>query len=110
MKSNVIFLLFTLCLFIPEYSPANEQQGHINIKVDLQTTESPQAAKIWLPYPVSGQYQLIEDMHIQGNFINSGVYKEPISGVLYFYAEWPKGIQQKRLLFGFNPSSSLLSF
>ena len=105
MKSNVIFLLFTLCLFIPEYSPANEQQGHINIKVDLQATESPQTATIWLPYPLSGQYQLIENMHIKGNFLNSGVYKEPISGVVYFYAEWPKNIQEKHLELGFKVST-----
>lgn len=105
MKSNVIFLLFSLCLLIPEYSPASEQQGLINIKVDLQATELPQSAKIWLPYPVSGQYQLIEDMNIKGNFVNSSVYKEPESGVLYFYAEWPKEIREKRLELGYKVST-----
>ncbi|SMG64850.1 [weak similarity to] transglutaminase domain-containing protein, partial [methanotrophic bacterial endosymbiont of Bathymodiolus sp.] len=61
--------------------------------------------KIWLPYPVSSNEQLIEDINIEGNFINSAVYKEPESGVLYFFAEWNKAEQEKKLEFGFKVSA-----
>lgn len=105
MQLNAIFFLFALCLFIPRYSEAAEQQGIINLKIDLQATELPQPAKIWLPYPVSGPYQLIENMDIKGNFVNSGVYKEPNSGALYLYAEWPKGIHEKHLELGYKVST-----
>jgi hypothetical protein len=42
---------------------------------------------------------------IKGNFINSGVYKEPKSGALYFFAEWPKEIQEKNMELGFKVST-----
>ncbi len=105
MRLKVIFLLLYLCFFISEPSLANEQQGFITIKVDLQSPKSPQAAKIWLPYPVSGEYQVIEDMGIKGNFVNSSVYKEPKSGVLYLFAEWPKEVHEKNLQLGFKVST-----
>jgi len=105
MRLKIIFLFFYLCFFISESSLANEQQGFITIKVDLQIPESPQAAKIWLPYPVSGEYQVIENMDIKGNFVNSSVYKEPKSGVLYLFAEWPKEVREKNLELGFRVST-----
>lgn len=87
MKLKTILLSFCLSLLVAESSLADEKQGLITIKVDLKVPETPQSAKIWLPYPVSDEYQLIESMAIKGNFINSGVYKEPKSGALYFFAE-----------------------
>ncbi|MDF1581840.1 MAG: transglutaminase domain-containing protein [Methyloprofundus sp.] len=105
MKLKVILLSFGLFFLGEESSLANGQQGHITIKVDLKVPETPQSAKIWLPYPVSGEYQLIENMAIKGNFVNSGVYKEPKSGALYFYAQWPKEAQEKKLEMGFKVST-----
>lgn len=105
MKLNVVLLSFCLLFLVTKPCFSDAQQGHINIKVNLKVPETPQSAKIWLPYPVSGEYQLIEDMAIKGNFINSGVYKEPKSGALYFFAEWPKEIQEKNMELGFKVST-----
>ena len=105
MKLKIALLSFCLFFLGTESSLADEKQGLITIKVDLKVPETPQSAKIWLPYPVSGEYQLIENMAIKGNFINSGVYKEPKSGALYFFAEWPKEIQEKNIELGFKVST-----
>ena len=105
MKLKIALLSFCLFFLGTEPSLADEKQGLITIKVDLKVPETPQSAKIWLPYPVSGKYQLIENMAITGNFINSGVYKEPKSGALYFFAEWPKEIQEKNMELGFKVST-----
>jgi len=105
MKLKIVLLSFCLFFLGTESSLADKKQGLISIKVDLKALETPQSAKIWLPYPVSGEYQVIEDMAIKGNFINSGVYKEPKSGALYFYAEWPKETQEKKVEMGFKVST-----
>lgn len=102
MKLKIALLFFCLFFLGTESSLADEKQGLISIKVDLKATETPQAAKIWLPYPVSGKYQRIENMAIKGNFINSAVYQEPKSGALYFYAQWPKETQEKKVEMGFK--------
>ena len=96
------FWFFCLCLFLTQSCIAGEKQGFINIKVDLKVPQSSQAAKIWIPYPVSGEYQLIENMAIKGNFVSSAIYKESKSGALYLFAEWPKEIQEKNLEMGFK--------
>ncbi|OQK16898.1 hypothetical protein AU255_03065 [Methyloprofundus sedimenti] len=98
-------LLFCLCLLITESCIAGEKQGFIKIKVDLKVSQSSQVAKIWIPYPVSDENQLIENMAIKGNFVNSAVYTEPQSGALYFFAEWPKEIQEKDMEMGFKVST-----
>ena len=105
MKLKAIFLLFALYFLMVEASISEERRGLVNIKVNLNSPEITQSAKIWLPYPVSNNEQLIEDINIKGNFINSAVYKEPESGVLYFFAEWEKAEQEKKLEFGFKVST-----
>ncbi len=105
MKLKIFLLSFFLYLLVVESSFAYEKQGLITIKVDLKKTKIPQTAKIWLPYPVSGKYQLIENIVTKGNFINSGVYKEPKSGALYFFAEWPKEVQEKNIELSFKVST-----
>ena len=103
MKFKVV--LFSFCLFFSATQASYaDEQGRINIKVDLKVSETPQDAKIWLPYPISSQYQKIENIVIKGNFVDSGVYKEPKSGALYFFAEWPKDIQEKNMDLGFKVS------
>ncbi len=105
MKLKIFLLSFCLFLFVVEPSLAEEKQGLISIKVDLKNSKAAQAAKIWLPYPVSGEYQLIENIVTKGNFINSGVYKEPKSGALYFFAEWSKEVQEKNMELSFKVST-----
>jgi len=102
MKLKTIILLFCLSFLMIDVSISGERHGQINLKVNLNTPEIKQSAKIWLPYPISNNEQLIEDIKIEGNFINSAVYKQPESGTLYFFAEWNKAEQEKRLEFRFK--------
>lgn len=76
-------------------SVSGERKGRVSLKVNLNAPEITQSAKIWLPYPVSSNEQLIEDINIEGNFINSAVYKEPESGVLYFLLSGIKPSRRK---------------
>lgn len=105
MKLKNILFFFCLCVFFVESSIGDERQGQVNIKVNLNVPGKTQSAKIWIPYPISDNHQLIENMAIKGNFINSAVYKEPKSGALYFFAEWETNSHNKNLDFGFKVSA-----
>lgn len=80
---------------------STEQHGIVRIQIDLHHADS-KPAKLWLPYPLSDQYQRIEDIRLQGNHSRSAVYREPVSGALFLYAEWPKETTNKRLQFVFK--------
>ncbi len=97
MKLRIGILFFLVFLSAGELCFGKEREGIVNIKINLNAPEEAKTAKVWIPYPVSDSYQTIEDMKIEGNFMNSALYREPKSGALYFFAEW-EGAFNKRLL------------
>ena len=62
MKLKAIFLMLALCFLMIDVSISEERQGLVNIKVNLNSPEITQSAKIWIPYPLSDNYQLIENI------------------------------------------------
>jgi transglutaminase-like putative cysteine protease len=97
MKPKVGILFFGLLLVFGGLSLAQERQGRVTININLNAPEKAETAKVWLPYPVSDVNQSIEEVIIDGNFTKSAVYREPMNGALYFFAEW-QGPLSKRWL------------
>ncbi len=97
MQLKVSVLFFCVFLLAGEACIGKEREGIVTIRVNLNAAEDAKTAKIWIPYPVSDHVQRIEDMKIEGNFMNSALYREPESGALYLFAEW-EGVFNKRLL------------
>ena len=96
MKIKVaVFLMFFLV--ITTQSHAKERQGIVTIKIALSTQKDSKNARLWLPYPLSDEYQRIEDVRIDGNFKSSAVYREPLSGAVYLFSKW-EGIAERRIL------------
>jgi len=102
MRLKTFFLLPCLYFLSSDMCFSEERQGIINISINLNTPEKVQSAKLWIPYPLSDDYQSIEDIKIKGDFDNSAVYKEPVSGVLFLFAEWPTEAREKTLEFNFK--------
>lgn len=82
--------LFLAIMLIANTVIATERAGVVTIKVNLPAEKGSARAKLWLPYPLSGEYQTIEDMSVNGTFVNSSVYREPVSGAIYQFAQWNK--------------------
>jgi len=95
-------LLFCVCSYITNICLGEERQGLVTLKVNVNSSKAVQSSKIWIPYPLSNPYQTIENMHIKGNFINSAVYKEPVSGALYLFAEWALSTEEQKLELAFK--------
>jgi len=91
-----IFLL-VLSIFLSGMAHAGERRGTVTFSISLNAEENTETAGLWLPYPVSDEYQKIGNVRITGNFTSSAIYREPDSGALYLYAEW-MGHFRKRVL------------
>lgn len=70
-----------------------ERQGILTFDITIEVPENAKEVRLWLPYPVSNEYQTIEDVKVEGNFDYSGVHLEAEHGIISLYAEWnePKG-------------------
>lgn len=100
MKKPCRCLVFLL-LFI-KINTAAGNEGTVTISIDLKTPQETASARLWLPYPVSNKDQQIADIQVQGNYSDSAVYREPVSGALYLYTAWRENISKRTLKFSFK--------
>ncbi|UCC17460.1 MAG: hypothetical protein JSU58_02635 [Dehalococcoidales bacterium] len=80
----------------------NERQGIVTFTVSFQIPESTGKFQLWLPYVTSNEYQLIENVKIDGNFDNSGIYREPEHGNIILFTEWHGTEEYVRLSYSFE--------
>jgi transglutaminase-like putative cysteine protease len=100
MRLKVIFLVLFL-LFITNQSLAKERQGIVTFNIILNTEKASEKARLWLPYPLSDEFQSIENVKVNGNHSYSAIYREPESEVVYLYAEWDRNSKEKSLIMSF---------
>ncbi|UCG55228.1 MAG: transglutaminase [Dehalococcoidia bacterium] len=79
-----------------------ERQGIVTFDITIDTPENADEIRLWLPYPVSNEYQTIEDVIIEGNYDSSGIYREEEKGTISLYAEWNDPISEGYLTYSFN--------
>ncbi|MFV1950936.1 MAG: transglutaminase family protein [Nitrospinota bacterium] len=101
MKEKVSILLIIFFL-VTGLSYAKERQGIVTFKINLNTQNDTKRARLWLPYPLSDKHQRIEDVKIDGNFTKSAIYREPQSGTIYLFTEWPVRSDKKSLELSFK--------
>lgn len=80
--------------------------GEMTIEVTVDAPPDNKDTRLWVPLPVSDNYQKIEDVKIEGNYSKQGKYKEKVTGNNVLYAEWTKpSSEQRRLVLSFKAST-----
>ncbi len=79
-----------------------EKQGIMTFDITIRTNETAENVRIWAPYPVSNEYQKIENVTITGNYNYSGILREGINGNMIIYAEWNEPQEFPNLNFSFD--------
>ena len=103
-----VFIVLSLFFAISLWATQDYMSGIVTMKFDMSQYHKGKIVKLWLPYPVSNEYQNITDVKIRGNFVRSGVYAEKKYGNLLYYAEWDKNATQKELTFSFKAKRKYL--
>jgi len=81
---------------------AKEKQGKITFKVGIDPFDGAEKVRVWLPYPVTNEHQDVTDVKIDGNFADSGVYREGKFGNTILYAEWDQPDSKPEISFSFK--------
>ena len=89
---SLLFLLPSCQTATLKYASAEDlvpkqKEGIVTFSLNI-APEAGEDIKLWLPYPTSNEYQIIEDVQIEGNFNDAEVYRAPQSGTILLYAEW----------------------
>ena len=104
MKKNLIAVFLTFLFIFGIWSTAlsKTRSGVITMDVDLSAQIQGQTTRLWIPYPVSDQDQLVSDIQTSGDYSSIGVYTDRYYGTPILYAEWPKDRKKRKLRFSFR--------
>jgi transglutaminase-like putative cysteine protease len=99
------WLLSIVCLLtFPQGSMAAEKKGVVTVKVDLNAPSDANRVDLWIPYPMSDEYQEISEVMINGNYSSMGVYREGKFGNNILHAEWYGTASRRTLTYTFRVS------
>lgn len=87
MKAKLLAAIFFIFL-LASTAVCMGKSGTITYEVKLSAAKGAKQAGLWLPYPLSDKHQTISDVRVSGNYNSSAVYRDPVSGATYLYAQW----------------------
>lgn len=103
MQRTYVLLAMLLIFAVPFSSnAANKATGMITMEFDLSGHSGGEETKLWIPYPLSDQNQLITDISVNGNYAESGIYSDQKYSTPMLYARWDKGTTSRELVFTFR--------
>jgi transglutaminase-like putative cysteine protease len=95
-------LALTMILLLFNASEAGERRAEVVFKMNLKAPENSKEVRLWIPYPVSDENQIIEDVRIDGNYSSHGIYKEKEFGNSILYAKWNNMTKDRVLTYTFK--------
>ncbi len=109
-KRRMIMTLFAAFFLLQFSSSALAEPetvaGKMIIAITVDTPADNRDTKLWVPLPVSDQFQTIEDVKVEGNYAHEGIYKEKTTGNSMVFADWSTlPTEQRKLTLTFNVST-----
>lgn len=102
MNRIILVITAALLLAVPlSVSAASEVSGTITMEFDLSGQPADQEAKLWIPYPISDQDQIIRNISVSGDYVESAVYSDRKYSTPMLYARWEKGTKSKKAVLSF---------
>ncbi len=104
MKRIILHLLLAvgLGLLFGAECLAGSAAGIVNMDFDLSRQARDREVELWIPYPISSEYQDIGGIRVNGDFAESAVYTDKKYRTPMLYARWAAGAESRRLTFTFK--------
>lgn len=97
-----LLALVSISMMIATTSFAENRAGLVTMAFDLSAQPVDEKVRLWIPYPVSNQDQLISKISLDGDYVTTGVYTVPANGTPLLYAEWTQGSKSRKLTLSFE--------
>lgn len=92
--------------FSSEKATPKRKEGRVTFDVSIDSLKGAKKVRLWIPYPISNEYQTVTDVKIEGNYDYGGVFTEGEWGNSILYAEWKEPQEKPQLSFSFNVERS----
>jgi transglutaminase-like putative cysteine protease len=103
MKGTSLLAAALLLLITPFAAmAAKEASGTITMEFDLSGHQTEKEARLWIPYPLSDQDQLISTISVSGDYAEAAVYSDRRYSTPMLYARWDPGATSRKLVFSFH--------
>jgi transglutaminase-like putative cysteine protease len=99
---RILTIFIVISVLFAGNASAKSRSGLVTMEFDLGAHQAGKAVKLWIPYPVSNQNQLISKIRLSGDYADSGVYTERENGTSLLYAEWPEKTASRKLTLAFE--------
>jgi len=94
MKIKSILLSFLFIAVLVFSVSAQAPSGKITIDLNPKVNKDSKNVKLFVPYPMSDEFQTINDIEIKGNFLKSQILRDASSNAVYLFLEW-EDLKQK---------------
>lgn len=101
MQRLFVFLILVFLVCAGGNSWAKSRGGMVTMDFDLSAQPAGKNVRLWVPYPVSDEDQLISDIKIKGDYAESGVYTDRENKTPILYASWPENARSRSLTLSF---------
>jgi len=101
VKLRIILATIIFATLLGVQSWAGSSSGTVVMDFDLSGQEQGEEVKLWIPYPVSGQYQSVTGVRINGDYAESAVYTDNKFETPMLYVRWNKSATSRKLSFEF---------
>ena len=99
---RILLALAAMSILFAMPTWAGNRAGLVTMEFDLSGQPAGETVRLWIPYPVSNQDQLIGKIKLDGDSAATGVYTVSANGTPLLYAEWPKGSKSRKLSLAFE--------
>lgn len=90
-----------------EAAAGQVNSGEVEMRITVDSPADSEKTRLWIPYPVSGENQTIENVRIEGNHHYHSVVAVKETGALALYVEWNGPVEgQRHVDFSFHASAA----
>lgn len=103
MSRIILLVAAAVSLVVPFATFAAQQSsGTITMEFDLSDQPAGKEAKLWIPYPLSDENQVIKEITVSGDYAESAVYSDTVYSTPILFARWDKDAKSRKLVFTFH--------
>ncbi len=105
MKIFISFFMWMILLGFQNGLAAgwpSEHKGLVTMSFDLGRYPEDQEVRLWIPYPMSDRYQLIDEVKIQTNADQHAIYSDQANSNPMLYARWAPAAGSRKLTISFR--------
>jgi transglutaminase-like putative cysteine protease len=100
---NMLKVLVLLLIFlVPFQALASSHAGRIVMTFDLSAHNPGETARLWIPYPISDERQLVNNVSVKGTFGTAAVYTDRKHATPMLFAQWSKDAKERKLILSFK--------